>query len=78
MSYPLFKRIVVLLFITALLYWDTLSLWGSEGAFNAEIYQANSEQFFLIAPALLLLWVARHLLPDAIADRLMSRDRTNR
>ena len=57
------KALFGLLFTVAF-FWETLSLLGSLGEFSSLHFEANSERFLLIVPALTILWLLRHLLPQ--------------
>ena len=72
MSTAMTKRIVVVIGLFTILYWETLSQLGSEGTFNAVLYEADSEAFFMIAPALLIIWIVRHFLPHQIVRTLQA------
>lgn len=57
------KALLGLLF-TVTFFWETLSLLGSHGEFSSLHFEANSERFLLIVPAMTILWLLRHLLPQ--------------
>ncbi len=49
--------------ITVIFFWETLSMLGSHGEFSHFHFEANSERFLLVVPALVIVWLLRHLLP---------------
>lgn len=73
MSGALASRFLAFMIFTAALFWETLSHIGTKGTFNSELYVANSEQFLMVAPVLLFLWLMRHFLPGRIGQTLEAK-----
>ncbi len=70
MSSAFAARLLAIMIFTAALFWETLSHLGTKGVFDGELYVANSEQFLMVAPVLLFLWLMRHFLPGHIDKTL--------
>ena len=63
MRFTISTKALLGLLVTVTFFWETLSLLGSHGEFSSFHFEANSERFLLITPALVILWLLRHLLP---------------
>ena len=61
--------------LTALLFWETLSHLSTQGVFNPDHYEANSERFLMVAPLFLLIWVVRHFKPNHIHESMPVKDK---
>ena len=62
-----FKALLGMVFTLAF-FWETLSVFGSHGEFSPFHFEANSERFLLFVPAVVILWLLRHLLPNRASN----------
>ncbi|MCV6577378.1 MAG: hypothetical protein OIF58_16770 [Cohaesibacter sp.] len=56
------KRVLALGCLASLFFWETLSHFSSKGTFCTSCYQDDSQNFLLLAPPLLMIWLFRRSL----------------
>nr|WP_319484383.1 hypothetical protein [uncultured Cohaesibacter sp.] len=63
MRFTISTKALLGLLVTVTFFWETLSVLGSHGEFSHFHFEANSERFLLVVPAIGIVWLLRHLLP---------------
>ena len=75
MSVAISKKALIGLLGLIIVFWETISVFGSHGEFSNFHFEANSERLVLVVPVLLLIWLGRHLLPQQISKSLRGNRR---